>query len=217
MGRDTEFNFGHNVRDNADPWGRNTEPDDKDYTERKPLSSRREERFSSKVLASDSVSENGSYWQDGELKGWFFARLDVFESDAFQKMILLRLNSIKEEIRQIAGKETMDLSSYRGKESGNTRGKFENRDWLDSQKDLPKKGASKWKIDGVREAKKNKTGIIAFIDVTCGNKKRVMSLRKGFTLDAFMDELGTNTDKWKGKSIQLERGGDEGQYINVAQ
>lgn len=111
----------------------------------------------------------------------------------------------------------MDLSSYRGKESSNGRGKFENRDWLDSQKDLPKKGPSKWKIDGVREAKKNKTGILAFIDVTSGSKKRVMSLRKGFTLDAFMDELGTNTDKWKGKSISLERGGDEGQYVNVAQ
>lgn len=108
----------------------------------------------------------------------------------------------------------MDLAKFRNGDG--KRPKFENRDWLAST-DLPKNGSSKWRVDGVREAKKNKTGIIAYIDLTSGSKKRVMSLRKGFTLDAFMDELGTNTDKWKGKSISLERGGDEGQYVNVAQ
>jgi hypothetical protein len=112
-------------------------------------------------------------------------------------------------------RQNMDLSKERSSKKG--REKFENRDWIDSQKDLPKKGGANWRIDSAREAKKNKTGILLFIDITSGSKKRVMSLRKGFTLDAFCDELGPNTDKWIGKSIKLERGGNEGQYVNVSQ
>lgn len=129
--------------------------------------------------------------------------------------VLKMIRQLTETVRK-AHRQTMDLSSYKGKEKPGT-GKFENRDWLDPQKDLPKKGSSKWRVDSVREAKKNKTGIILFIDVTNGTKKRVMSLRKGFTLDAFIEALGPNTDKWLKKSIELERGGNEGQYINVAQ
>jgi hypothetical protein len=112
--------------------------------------------------------------------------------------------------------EQMDLKGHVNQNSAGKKGSFEKRDWLDT-KDLPKKGSSKWKIDGTRDAKKNKTGILIFVDLTNGTKKRVMSLRKGFTLDAFCDELGTNSDKWTGKTISLERGGSEGQYINVSQ
>lgn len=108
----------------------------------------------------------------------------------------------------------MNLATYRGKESSKT--KFEKRDWLDSE-DLPKKGSKTFTINAFREAKKKTKGIIGFIDISAGSLKRVMSLRKGFTLDAFLDELGTNTDKWPGKKIKLERGGSEGQYINVSQ
>ena len=108
----------------------------------------------------------------------------------------------------------MDLSKQvSGKKE---RTKFENRDWI-APEDLPKKGSSKWKIDGARDAKKNKTGILIFVDLTRGKVKRVMSLRKGFTLDAFVDVCGSNSDKWKGKSIDLEVGGNEGQYVNVSQ
>jgi hypothetical protein len=101
--------------------------------------------------------------------------------------------------------------------STDKRPKFENRDWIDPQKDLPKKGSAKWKVDAVRESKNKAKGILAFMDISNGPKKRVMSLRKGFTLDAIMDVLGTNSDRWIGKTLNLERGGSEGQYTNVAQ
>lgn len=93
---------------------------------------------------------------------------------------------------------------------------MEQRDWI-APEDLPKKGSSKWKVDGVRDAKKNKTKILLFVDLSKGKIKRVMSLRKGFTLDNFAEELGTKTEKWVGKFVDLERGGDEGQYVNVSQ
>ena len=110
--------------------------------------------------------------------------------------------------------EPMDLSKD---VSGKERKKFENREWIDSQTDLPKKGAATWKVDAFREAKKKTKGIVGFVDLSLGKVKRVMSLRKGFTLDAFVDELGANTDKWPGKTISLERGGSEGQYVNVSE
>jgi hypothetical protein len=113
----------------------------------------------------------------------------------------------EEEIKQ------MDLS---GHVSGKEKQVFEKRDWLTAE-DLPKKGSKKFKVDGARDAKKNKTGILIYVDLSAGKLKRVMSLRKNFTLDAFVAELGTNSDKWAGKSIDLERGGSEGQYINVSQ
>jgi hypothetical protein len=108
---------------------------------------------------------------------------------------------------------SMDLSKA---VSGKKREKFENRDWI-APEDLPKKGSTKWRIDSVRDAKKNTTGILVYIDITRGKVKRVMSLRKNFTLDNFVEALGPNTDKWPGKTIDLERGGTEGQYVNVSQ
>lgn len=106
----------------------------------------------------------------------------------------------------------MDLSKQ---VSGKKREAFEKRDWIASE-DLPAKGSSKWKVDGARDAKKNKTGILIYVDLSRGKLKRVMSLRKNFTLDQFCDALGTNSDKWAGKTIDLERGGSEGQYVNVS-
>jgi hypothetical protein len=110
-------------------------------------------------------------------------------------------------------KDDMDLSSH---VSGKEPKQFEKRDWL-TVEDLPKKGSKKWKVDGTRDAKKNKAGILIYVDLSAGKLKRVMSLRKNFTLDAFCAELGTNSDKWLGKFIELERGGSEGQYVNVSQ
>jgi hypothetical protein len=107
----------------------------------------------------------------------------------------------------------MDLAKH---VSGKEPKAFEKRDWL-TVEDLPAKGSSKWKVDSARDAKKNKTGILIYVDLSKGKLKRVMSLRKNFTLDAFVAELGTNSDKWVGKTIELERGGNEGQYINVSQ
>jgi hypothetical protein len=110
------------------------------------------------------------------------------------------------------GANDMDLSKQ---VSGKKRNDFEKRDWI-APEDLPTKGSSKWKVDGTRDAKKNKTGILVYIDLTRGKIKRVMSLRKNFTLDMFVEALGANTDKWAGKTIDLERGGNEGQYVNVS-
>ena len=124
------------------------------------------------------------------------------------------LHNITVTVRK-ANRQPMDLSSYKSSNgSGGT--KFENRDWIEVDH-LPKKGSAKWKIDSFRPATKKGSKAIGFVDLSSGSKKRVMSLRKGFTLDAFIEELGTNTDKWKGKTINLERGGSEGQYVNVSQ
>jgi hypothetical protein len=112
--------------------------------------------------------------------------------------------------------EPMDLGKYKSKDR---TGKFEKRDWIDAS-DFPKNKPRKWRIDGWRDSKKKgkeARGIIGFVDLTAGKLKRVMSIRTGFTLDAFCDELGTNTDKWAGKFILLEPGGSDNQYINVAQ
>lgn len=108
----------------------------------------------------------------------------------------------------------MDLKNQRSG-SGDKATKFENREFITAD-DLPKKGSSKWKIETVRDAKPNKFKTLLYMDIINGRTKRVMSLKKGFTLDMFMDELGTNSDKWVGKSISLERGGSEGQYVNVS-
>ena len=201
----TDFEFGHNVRDNADPWGRSTGPD----------GTRRKASRSGDALTQSPDTDTGPVsedcWKDTNCQcaSCQWQNINVAK-------ILEMANNITETVRKANRTESnMDLGNYRSSKNG--RPKFENRDWLDSQKDLPKKGSSKWKIDAVREAKKGTKGIVAFVDLSNGSKKRVMSLRKGFTLDAFLDELGTKTEKWIGKSISLERGGSEGQYVNVAQ
>ena len=107
----------------------------------------------------------------------------------------------------------MDLGKQRSKSSGKGGKKFEQRDWVDVT-DLPRK-PSQWKVDDFRAAKKG-SKLIGFLDITLGSKKRTMGLRKGFNLDNIMDQLGTNTDKWKGKKLELERGGSDDQYVNVS-
>jgi hypothetical protein len=111
------------------------------------------------------------------------------------------------------GDNDMDLSKQ---VSGKKRAAFEQREWI-APEDLPKKGSAKWKVDSARDAKKNTTGILVFVDLSRGKLKRVMALRKNFTLDNFVEALGPHTDKWTGKTIDLERGGGEGQYVNVSQ
>jgi hypothetical protein len=118
-------------------------------------------------------------------------------------------------IIQTEGNENMDLSKHA---SGKAKQKFEQRDWIDSQEHLPAKGSRKFKVDGFRASKDQKKakGAVGYVDLSSGKIKVVMSLRPGFTLDAFIEELGGETDKWIGKQIALERGGSEGQYVNVA-
>lgn len=170
------FNFGHNVHDNADPWGR------KD---------------------SGNKDVNGT---NNERDFWI---------DICCKKIKTMVAQITETVRKANRTEiNMDLGQHRS--SNGKTGKFENREWLSSE-DLPVKGSKKFKIDNVREAKRNKTGVLAYVDLSAGKTKRVWSLRKGFTLDIIMDQLGTKTEKWKGKTISLYRGGSEGQYVNAVQ
>lgn len=103
----------------------------------------------------------------------------------------------------------MDLGHLKGK-GGSSR-----LPWLDGQC-IPEKGAT-LKIDAAREPRK-KGSTVVFLDVTVSKdkKKYTWSIRKGFTLDALLDLLGTDTDTWVGKSIPVVRGGDEGQYVNVS-
>lgn len=108
--------------------------------------------------------------------------------------------------------DNMDLKNFRGTDS---RKKFERLEFIQPE-DLPRKGAAKWKIIAERPTARKIKGILGFIDLQNGKKKRAMALRKGFTLDALMDELGTKTEKWVGKTISLMRGGNDGQYVNLA-
>lgn len=110
----------------------------------------------------------------------------------------------------------MDLGKYRSKEKGRSQG--DSRDFLKSS-DLPKNGNLTVKIDDVREparGSKAATYNDILIDVSFGKQKRTWGLREGFTLDAMIDKLGKNSDRWKGKKLSLTRGGDKGQYINLA-
>lgn len=105
----------------------------------------------------------------------------------------------------------MDLAKY--KSAKGKKDSFERLPWLDGHC-IPAKGG-KLRVDGTREPRR-KSNVVVYLDVTVGKKRFTWSIRKGFTLDALIDELGANTDKWKGKSVDVTRGGDDGQYVNVA-
>lgn len=89
--------------------------------------------------------------------------------------------------------------------------------WLDAE-DISDK--DKLKIDDVREPRvtKKKNPVVVYLDVTVlsSKKKYTWSIRKGFTLDALIELLDGETDNWKGKTVTVVRGGNDGQYVNVA-
>lgn len=103
---DTDFQFGHNVRDNADPWGRNTEP----------------ERTVSKFGVTEVQTENSGP-VSGVVSGGYFGHLEsAFETDAFLKMVWLRLNSLKEEIRtMLPAAGTTEKATPRKNSGGSAR------------------------------------------------------------------------------------------------
>lgn len=105
----------------------------------------------------------------------------------------------------------MDLGNLKGS-GGNGR-----LPWLNAE-DI--KDSDKLKVDECREprATKKKSNVVVFIDVTVASskKKHTWAIRKGFTLDSLIDLLGSETDDWKGKTVPVVRGGDEGQYVNVS-
>lgn len=117
---------------------------------------------------------------------------------------------------QTEDNKTMDVGQYKGA-GGSSR-----LDWLDGQH-IPEKGGS-LRIDAAREPRK-KGNVIIYLDVTVvspkdkekDKRKYTWSIRKGFTLDALMESLGTDTDKWEGKTLAVVRGGDAGQYVNVSE
>lgn len=111
----------------------------------------------------------------------------------------------------IGEQQTMDLSQHKGK-GGSSR-----LPWLDGQC-IPDGKGTTLKVDAVREPRKKGTTVV-FLDVTVAKDKKryTWSIRKGFTLDALLELLGSETDDWTDKSIPVVRGGDEGQYVNVSQ
>ena len=104
-----------------------------------------------------------------------------------------------------------DLGSFKG-QGGSSR-----LPWLDGEA-VPEKGAT-LKIDAARLPRK-KSNVVVFLDVTMnGDKKKrfTWSIRKGFTLDAIFETLeSTDTDEWVGKTLKVVKGGDDGQYVNIA-
>lgn len=108
------------------------------------------------------------------------------------------------------GTHVMDLSGVKGTGSSNLP-------WLNPE-DISDK--DKLKIDDAREPRttRKKSQTVLFLDVTVQStkKKHTWALRKGFTLDALIESLGTESDDWKGKSVSVVRGGNDGQYVNVA-
>ena len=109
----------------------------------------------------------------------------------------------------------MDLGKHHSGKKGN-KGGHERRPFLKAA-DLPKKGNLTVTIEEVREAPKAMQYSDLLCDLSNGTKKWTWGLRAGFTLDALIDKFGKNSDKWKGKKLTLTKGGDRGQYINVAQ
>lgn len=98
--QDTDFKFGHNVHDNANPWGRNTEPELELPEKQKDVYPRGRQRKSSESSSAEIPLDSGPV--SGLVAGGYFGYLETaFETDAFLKMVWLRLNSLKEDIRDM--------------------------------------------------------------------------------------------------------------------
>lgn len=104
----------------------------------------------------------------------------------------------------------MDLKAHRSKQTG----KFKTRPFFKA-KDIPKNGC-KAKVIEFRVAPKQMEYSDFLCDIAVGAKEFTLGLRsESVLLDMLIDALGTKTEKWPGKTVQLVRGGPKGQYINV--
>ena len=106
----------------------------------------------------------------------------------------------------------MDLGSHYDKQSKNGGSK---RTPFLKAADIPAKGTTA-RIIGFREAPKSMEYSDFLLDLTIGKKEFTWGLRtKTVSLNMLIDELGTRTEKWTGKTIKLVRGGNKGQYVNL--
>jgi hypothetical protein len=107
---------------------------------------------------------------------------------------------------------TMDLSKHRSPKKPGAG--YKRLPFLKSS-DIAAKG-SKAKVLDFREAPKQMQYSDFLMDVAIGKKEFTVGLRsESVLLDMLIDALGTRTEKWAGKTIDLVRGGPKGQYINV--
>lgn len=130
--------------------------------------------------------------------------------------LLREIETLKDLIRDrgIEDRTPMDLKSHRSKDRPGAGGKFARRPFLKA-KDIPAKGM-KCKIIDFRTAPKQMEYSDFLLDVSNGKKEYTVGLRsQTVLLDMLMDELGTKTEKWPGKSVLFVKGGQKGQYINV--
>jgi hypothetical protein len=101
------------------------------------------------------------------------------------------------------------------KRSKGGREKFVKRPFMKAA-DIPAKGATV-KVIEFRTAPKQMEYSDYLCDVSMGKKEFTLGLRnESVLLDMLIDELGTKTERWVGKSVKLVKGGPKGQYINVA-
>lgn len=151
-----------------------------------------------------------------------FGRLECLACGSFlgyccdYKALLRELDTLKQLIRDrgIKEKAPMDLKSHRSKNTAGKGGKFTRRPFLKA-KDIPAKGL-KVKVLDFRTAPESMEYSDFLMDVANGKKEYTVGLRtQSVLLDMIMDELGSKTEKFPGKTLNFVRGGPKGQYVNL--
>ena len=186
-GAPTDFNFGANAKSEQSP-----EAPKEDYRGRDPPTYACVGRVECKSC------------------GHFFGYHDAVPD------MLREIETLKDLIRDrgIEDRPPMDLKSHRSKDRPGKSQKFARRPFLKA-KDIPARGM-KCKIIDFRTAPKQMEYSDFLLDVANGKKEFTVGLRsQTVLLDMLMDELGTKTEKWPGKTVRFVKGGAKGQYVNV--
>lgn len=110
----------------------------------------------------------------------------------------------------------MDLSKHKNPEGKNGNGGYTRRDFLKAD-DIPTKGGLKATVIEFREAPKGMPYSDFLLDIKTSDGEYTVGLRsKSVLLDMLIEKLGPQTDKWDKAKITFVRGGNKGQYVNVA-
>ena len=124
MNRSTSFDFGFNVRDNADPWGQNTGPDGA-VRQNRQSSGYSKNRNSPTEFASPPNTDSGPVSDLALPESEFLGKSGFFgvtyydiQTDAFLKTVMLGLNQFREEIRKMAQLPAPNQQTSTGKNGG---------------------------------------------------------------------------------------------------
>ena len=179
MSHQADFNFGFNVRDNADPWGQNSGPDNAHAPSRAqanlrsgPEKDAKRDKNGNKVL--DNIELTCNY---------------------LNHQIKLMTLTVRKANRTSMSPSAAQLLKNAGGQDGGT---------LLHGSDVPKK-TSRFKITitGFREAPDGFKGAIGILDIKPVFDCSAWALNKT-NFKAIMNKLGDNTDKWTGKTLELQ-------------